>query len=470
MALDPVEVFQTAIQRVPAYRKFLETQGGAIPEMTGPEDFSTLPLMDKTNYIQAYPLAERCLDGTVQGSHVIMHSSGSSGRYLYWPCRPEVEKNYWRSVYDELDANFQITTRPTLLVLGVLMGGNMSGALFAYALRAMGIEMGKTTLVTPGRDEEACLEVIKEFSPQFEQTILYSYPATAKNILENAKARGIPVEQFGIKLRLLGEGYSETYRDRLNALLGYPAGSLDSLNSGYGATDFRSAGRESLLCVAIKRLLHEQGKVREVLDLDDIPTICQYDPDAIHIEEVDGELVMTRHNAVPLIRYRSGDNGRVIGYEQMLALLAAQGLDPLKLLMERGCDPARVGKRPFVLVTGRRDGITFHGIKIYVGKVKSVLEETPWLAERLTGEFQLRKTEGAELRPLLDLAVVCRPDGPATTPEDISAAFAEAFSARQGGIYSDLLASDRAAALPRVRIVRREEIMTSSGFKIRYLG
>jgi phenylacetate-CoA ligase len=351
------------------------------------------------------------------------------------------------------------------------MGGNMSGALFAYALRAIGIETGRTTLLTPGRDEETCIEEIAEFSPHFSQTILYSYPSFAKNILEKAAGRGIPVANYGIRLRLLGEGYSETYRDHLNALLHHPQGALDTINSGYGATDFRGAGKESLLCIAIKRLLHEQDLTKELFGLDNIPTICQYNPDFIYIEGINGELVMTRHNAVPLVRYRSGDTGFVMGYEEMIQLLAGRGLDPFKLMEERGCDPARATRQPFVMMTGRKDGgIIFLGAKIQVAKVKSVLEETPYLAERLTGEFQLRKGEDNDLTQYLELSIVARPDAGEPDPAEIAGAFADALGARQGGIYADVLGKDRGAALPRIRFVEREEIMTPASFKIRYLG
>ena len=472
MPLNPLEVYRTALERVPAYRELLCKLCGDIPDVRTLEDFAQLPCMDKPGYILSYPLAARCLDGTLHGKHVIMHSSGTSGKYTYWPCSPEVEKNYWKTVYEELDGSYQIGTRSTLLILGVLMGGNMSGALFAYALRALGIEMGgRTTLLTPGRDEETCLDELAEFSPHYDQTIMYSYPSTAKNVLETAALKGIPIDKFHIRLRLLGEGYSEAWRDNINKLLGYPYGCLSSVNSGYGATDFRNAGRESLLCVAIKRLLHEKKMTREVLGLDDVSTICQYDPATIYLEELDGELVMTRHNAVPLVRYRSGDCGQLKSYEEMMSLLSQHGLDPLALMQERGCDPARATQRPFVMVTGRRDGgVTFHGAKIMVPKVKAVLEETPYLSERLTGEFQIKRGEDADLQPFLELRLVPRPEVTDLNAQEVSRVFAEAYSVRQGGIYADVLAKNPSAAQPRIRFVRREEIMTGASFKIRYLG
>ena len=115
---DPIDVYRLAVERVPAYRRFLEETCGSIPVVDDMEAFRRLPCMDKAGYIQAWPLVERCLDGTLHGKHVIMHSSGSSGKYTYWPCMPEVEKAYWQSVHEELDANYEISSKPTLLVLG----------------------------------------------------------------------------------------------------------------------------------------------------------------------------------------------------------------------------------------------------------------------------------------------------------------------------------------------------------------
>lgn len=470
MAKTPIETYRIAADRVPAYRRFLEERCGVVPEVRDLEDFRKLPFMDKPGYVAAYPLEDRCLDGTLKGKHLIAHSSGSSGRHTPWPMLPELEKGYWQRTYDELERNYRIRSRSTLVILGVLMGGNLSGALFAYALRAVGIETGEITLVTPGRDEEGCLEALREYAPLFEQTVLFSYGATAKNVLETAEARGIPVKDLHVKLRLLGEGYSEAFRDRINELLGYPYGTLDSVVSGYGATDFRNVGKETPLCVAIRRILHEQGLLGELLGLDAMPTLCQITPGDLFLEEVEGELVMTRYNAVPLVRYRSGDGGRLLGFDELVEPLRARGHDPLRLLAERGHDPALSTRDPFVLVTGRLDGLAFCGTKILISQVKEVLEGTPYLAARFSGEFQMKRSTDENQDPHLDLALVPRPDAPDLDPAEASRAFAEALAAGRGGIYAQVLADRPHLALPRVRFVRREEIMTPQSFKIRYIG
>ncbi|HPG56994.1 MAG TPA: o-succinylbenzoate synthase [Candidatus Wallbacteria bacterium] len=468
--VDPVEFYNQAVEKTPAYKKFIETACGGLPSVKSPEDFKKLPFMDKPSYINAYAITERCSGGALDRAHFIAHSSGTSGKHVYWPCSRETEIGYWKRTFEELDRNYKISSTPTLVVLGLLMGGNLSGALFAYVLRAIGIETGTITLITPGREEKECMEAIAEFSKYYRQTILFSYGPTAKNILERLATEGVDIKKYNIKLRLIGEGYSESFRDRVNELLGYPYGFLTSISSGYGATDFRSVGKETPLCIAIKRLLHENGLLKKILGYETMPTICQYSPSDIFIEEVDGELVMTRPGIIPLIRYRSNDAGFVMDYDKMMALVKENGLDPFKLMSERGYDPAGADKKPFVIVSGRKDGLTFMGSKLSVGVIKAVIERVPYLNDRLSGEFQMSRYETENGDPRLALALV-----PKAGAEDIDLTkaaelIADKLGEIQGGIYAKVLADNRSAAVPAVKLVRREEIMTPVSFKIRWIA
>ena len=103
-------------------------------------------------------------------------------------------------------------------------------------------------------------------------------------------------------------------------------------------------------------------------------------------------------------------------------------------------------------------------------QAKEVLERTPYLAARFSGEFQMKRATDDNEDPRLDLALVPRPDAPDLDPAEVGRAFAEALAAGRGGIYAQVLADRPHLALPRVRFVRREEIMTPNSFKIRYLG
>src|SRR5689334_7309824 len=58
-----LSLFHDVARRVPAYRQFLEERGIDPASIRSAADFSTLPLTDKTNYLQRHLLAELCRDG-----------------------------------------------------------------------------------------------------------------------------------------------------------------------------------------------------------------------------------------------------------------------------------------------------------------------------------------------------------------------------------------------------------------------
>jgi phenylacetate-CoA ligase len=86
-------LFHRCLAEVPAYRRFLEARGLNPAEIISIKAFQQLPLMGKANYMQAYPLPERCLGGSLKGSDRVAVSSGSTGQPTFWP----------RSVLHELD-------------------------------------------------------------------------------------------------------------------------------------------------------------------------------------------------------------------------------------------------------------------------------------------------------------------------------------------------------------------------------
>ena len=88
-AIEPeakvLALFHRCVAEVPAYRRFLDTHVIKPAEITSYSAFRALPLMTKANYIQAYPLPERCLGGSLIGSDRVAVSSGSTGQPTFWP-------------------------------------------------------------------------------------------------------------------------------------------------------------------------------------------------------------------------------------------------------------------------------------------------------------------------------------------------------------------------------------------------
>jgi len=465
MSLDPITVYRTALEKVPAYGEFLSREQGSVPAVRALEEFRALPLMDKKNYLTRFPLEKLCLNGSLRGSHVICRSSGTSGKPFYWPQMPEQERDLSLWLSSELEETFCVGAKPTLVIVALALGAWISGELATWALRTLAMEQGKITLLTPGLERDEVVTMLETFSPHFSQTLIYSYPPFAKNIIETARERGIPVEEFNIRLRLAGEGYSEHFREYVNGLLGHQRGDISTISSGYASTDFGRIGKETLLSVTIRRILHERGLCAAILGSDTLPSVCQFNPAGFYLETVGGELVVTKHQAVPLIRYRSGDRGEIVGYGEMLSRFRTLGIDPLEELRRRGGDRAEAAQLPFVLVHGRSDGgITFYGANIPVTLIRDILEGASPFREHFTGNFQLRKSHNETLDPVFELFL--EEKTPGWDREALPSLLAEQLAERSSE-YATILKTRGTAALPVVTPVGKDFFLGSA--KIRYV-
>ena len=169
-------LFRRCVTDVPAYRQFLASRSINPADITSYQAFQTLPLMSKTDYMQAYPLPERCLGGSLRSFDRIAVSSGSTGKPTFWP----------RSVQHELDIavrfeqvfcdSFRAHQRSTLAVVCFALG-NWVGGLYTTSCCWHLARKGYPLMVaTPGNNKAEIFRVVRELAPQFEQTVLLGYP------------------------------------------------------------------------------------------------------------------------------------------------------------------------------------------------------------------------------------------------------------------------------------------------------
>src|SRR5262249_20946606 len=150
-----------------------------------------------------------------------------------------------------------------------------------------------------------------------------------------------------------GEVFSEEWRALVGERLGarhpdYYSASL------YGTADAGVLGNETPLSIAIRRFLAREPKAaRQLFGESRLPTLVQYDPVVRYFETVDGTLLFSGDNGVPLVRYHIADRGGLAGYDEMLRFLADWGCDPHAELAGRGWRGMR--PLPFAYVFGRAD-------------------------------------------------------------------------------------------------------------------
>jgi phenylacetate-CoA ligase len=400
-------LFRRCAAEVPAYRQFLQASQIDSDRIDSFADFQRLPLINKVNYMQAYPLPERCFGGSLRGTDRVAVSSGSTGVPTFWPRSAEYELDVAVRFEQVFKDSFQADKRSTLAVVCFALG-NWVGGLFTTSCCWHLARKGYPMLVaTPGNNKAEIFRVVRELAPHFEQTVLLGYPPFVKDVIDAGAAEGIDWAQFKPKLVFAGEVFSEEWRSLLAQRIGSDSICFDSA-SLYGTADGGVLGNETPLSIAIRRWLAQRPEAaRALFGESRLPTLVQYDPHSRFFEVHQDTLVVSGENSVPLLRYHIADKGGVLSYTQMWDFLRQHGVGSVGELGLDGDFQAR--NLPFVYVFGRADfTVSYYGANIYPENVTVGLEQpdiTPWV----TGKFVLQTRESTDGDKSLHIAVELLP-------------------------------------------------------------
>jgi phenylacetate-CoA ligase len=411
LAMEPqksaLDLFRRTASEVPAYRDFLSSRGVDPETVTSFEQFRQMPLMNKPDYMQAYPLPQRCRNGSLGECDRVAVSSGSTGRPTFWP----------RSAHHELDIalrfeqvfrdGFHAHERSTLAVVCFALG-NWVGGLYTTSCCWHLAQKGYPLMVaTPGNKKEEILRVVRELAPHFEQTVLLGYPPFVKDVVDAGSAEGIDWPRHRVKMVFAGEVFSEEWRTLVGQRLGSHSPCYDSA-SLYGTADGGVLGNETPLSIAIRRFLAANPEAaRELFGESRLPTLVQYDPISRFFELHEGTLVVSGDNGVPLVRYHIADQGGILSHEAMQDFLRDWGVSSLS---DYGLDETRpIRPLPFVYVFGRADfTVSYYGANIYPENVTVGLEQ-PGIMEWVSGKFVLEAKEDAQGDKFLSVSVELLP-------------------------------------------------------------
>jgi phenylacetate-CoA ligase len=403
-----LQLFQRCCVEVPAYRQFLASKQINPADISDYASFKTLPLMGKTDYMQAYPLAERCLGGSLKGADRVAVSSGSTGKPTFWPRSAAYELDVAVRFEQVFHDSFHAHERSTLAIVCFALG-NWVGGLFTTSCCWHLARKGYPLMVaTPGNNKAEIFRVVRELSAQFEQTVLLGYPPFVKDVIDAGTVEGINWSDYQPKLVFAGEVFSEEWRELLGRRIGSTTPCFDSA-SLYGTADGGVLGNETPLSIAIRRWLANHPNVaRQLFGESRLPTLVQYDANSRFFETHQQTLVVSGENTVPLVRYHIADKGGIIEFVEMEALLQAHGIMTLR---ELGLpDDYQPRNLPFVYVFGRADfTVSYYGANIYPENVTVGLEQ-PELMQWLTGKFVLETRETENGDKVLHIAVELLPD------------------------------------------------------------
>lgn len=463
--MHAITMYREAVNRVPAYRAFLQEKTGGIPEVNSPEDFLKLPFMSKADYIMHYPVAELCLDGDPSCAHLWLRSSGTSRKPFFWPRRYDDERHLPQGLSKLFEDYVTPEVQPTLIVVGLALGPWGTGMQSSYAFRTLAHDVPGLAVVSPGLQQDSIIEVLERLSPLYKRTLLLSYPPFARNILLEAAKRGLDLPALNIHVMVGGEGITESYREMMWDLLGHSERDLNSVWSLYGSTDFANVGFENPLTIATRRIMADNHLAEEILGEPDLPMLFQRIPSPTHFEEIEDELVVSRMQGIPLIRYRSGDRVRFIERDDLLTRMRRAGHNPEQAVREAGL---RVPPwtTPFIALYGRMDhAVFYYGAKITVEQVKTALD-TPAMRPWFNGRFLIKGIEDGNGNPVLEVSLEDRDELRAANLDDVAETFARQLELVQSEFRE---VRKLAPGIKHVKIVAAPASLFELGWKTRHL-
>lgn len=399
MALD---LFRHSAKTVPAYKDFLKKEGVDSSKIRTFDDFSKyVPPVDKKNYLSQYPLADLSADGNLFSNRIISVSSGSSGVPFYWPRGAEQDQEGAEMHTDIYDHVFQMDQKSTLLVICFSMGTWIAGSFttassFGYA------DLGRPiNIVTPGLEKGEAINAVKNLAANYDQVVLVGYPPFIKDIIEEGKRAGINWKDIKTRLLMAGESFSEEWRDYVLELVNSKNPFYDALNI-YGSADAGMLGYETPLSILARRTYNDNPELlKDLFEVETLPSLVQYDPAKRYFEKVGNELVFTAKAGIPLVRYNIKDTGGVMEFSDVVNPIA----DKIASTADRYEIDVNQWQKPFVFLNGRKDfSVTIYAVNIYPENIKAALIDQT-VREFVTGRFTMATQNYSDMDQYFEINV-----------------------------------------------------------------
>lgn len=381
--------FQRAAALMPAYKKILEENNVNANDIKSVEDFSKLPILSKKIVFPCFDIEELCINGDLSLMRRVMTSSGFSGTYSFGINTEKDCKSIETSLDMGLQMVFNIDSKKSFLINASPMGVKVVTSL----------PLAETSV-----REDMVVALLKKISPKFEQTIILGDPHFIKKIVDRGNIEKIDWKKLGVSFILGEDWFSESFRSYLAEETEIDQDNFDGrlIGATMGMTELDlNIFHESLDTIRIRRAACRDKKLREALFGENetlVPIVFHYYPHRTYIEAIpenswDHELVISMLSdqvALPLIRYNTGDRGKLFTHSEMAKILKKCGYE--ELIPEI--------KLPIVCVWGRKERfVDMNGIKVYPELIKQGLYENHEVAKAITGHFFLSSKE----TPLLEV-------------------------------------------------------------------
>ena len=361
--------FYKTFNNVPAYKDFLKKEGIKNPEkIQNIQDFKKyVPITTKENYINKYPLSARCKQ-SAEIPFALSTSGGTTGKPILQAHANEEFDPLAIQIY--LEYLLDLSEKKVLYINAFALGSWYGGIVSTFLGHSIAKNKRyKITVSLCGLEPKIILNIIEAIGKEYDLIIISTYPSFFRLILQEAKNRQFPIQNYPIIPLCSGELFTWNFKQFLAQKLSLNL--LCELIDMYGATDVGIIGISTPLSLLIQEKIASKK-----ISISSIQSECfsllQYNPAINYIEEVSNELVITRNFdavQVPLIRYRIKDSGGLISFEKLY------NQELKEELKQRGFSKKPI-KWPFIFIQGRTDqAVILLGANIYPQQIKNILEK-----------------------------------------------------------------------------------------------
>lgn len=304
---SPFEFYHEVFSSIPAYQHFIGNQNSGKTI----DQFEDIPLLTKKNYLLEYPIEELCRKQDLDNIHFIGSSSGfSKTGSVFWPKSPDDELDYMNSLEAMLRNCYHIDQKRTLIFCCMALGTWIGGMTITSTLRVLSTKgRNKITVVTPGLNLQEGVEIYSRFHQRYEQTLWITNPSNINLIYALIKRKGVDFKPASCFFPAIGEYYTELFREKVAQNFGHPEHEPFVVWTGYGSADTGDLGVETLATIKLRKFIRENNELnKSIFGTDDTPMILQLSPHPF-VEIIDGQIVVTKKQLIPLVRYNTGDCG-----------------------------------------------------------------------------------------------------------------------------------------------------------------
>ncbi len=313
--MDRFALFNDVKQRVKAYRDFLEkNKAGNI------QQWEDIPITTKHDYLLKYPVEDTVREGEMDKCFLIGASSGfSKTGTVYWLKGAIDENRYIHTVEESLKNIYGIDKKKTLTIVALAFGTWIGGMQLACTMRSLGAKTDYPfTVATVGLDLEEGASIIKRFKHLFDQVLFITNASNVSIVYSLFKEEKELLNGF-VYFPVVGEYFSEHYRRDMAIKFGHPEDEPFVLWTGYGSADTGDVAIETKATIMLRKELAFKNKqlALKLFGTEEVPMIMAI-ADNAYVEIVDGNIVVTKDQLIPLIRYNTKDLGTIINKKQLI--------------------------------------------------------------------------------------------------------------------------------------------------------